>query len=153
MTVTKVRPDGLRDLSFEFLSGPDHIAFPAAEGYRGNPVAVQFLERDIRDMALATGRSTDYFRNRIRKAFRDPQIETTQATVDNTTVDAVAIEVRPFQADPNLVSFDGYAGKEYHFLYSEQVPGDLIDIRTRMSGKTGEALEEELRYRRMTDAQ
>ena len=81
MTVDKVRDDSLRNLSFQFLSGSDQIDFPSAQGYRGNPIAIQFLERDIRDMAQATGTSTAYFRNRIRNAFKDPQIEQTRETV------------------------------------------------------------------------
>lgn len=152
MTVTRVRDDDLRDLSFEFLSGADRLAFPPAEGYRGNPVAIQFLERDIRDMSQATGGSIGYFRNRIRKSFDDPQIEKTRMSVDGAEVDAVEIRVSPFVKDPNVDRLEGYAEKQYLFAYSEQVPGGLISIRTRMSSDGGELLEEELRYKQMTGA-
>lgn len=150
MTVTKVRADKLRDLSFEFLSGEDRLPFTPAKGYRGNPVAIQFLERDIRDMAVATGRSTAYFRNRIRMAFDDPQIENTRVALQDATVDAVEIAVVPFEKDPEVSAIDGYANKRYRFVYSDQISGGLVSVQTRMSIGTGNVLEEELRYRRMT---
>lgn len=150
MTVTEVRDDDLRDLSVEFLSGVDRLPFPQARGYRGNPVAIQFLERDIRDMSRTTGGSIGYFRNRVRKAFENPQIEKTRMRVGGAEVDAVEIRVSPFKQDPNLARLEGYAGKEYLFAYSEQVPGGLIRIRTRMSSDGGASLEEELRYNRTT---
>lgn len=150
MTVTKVRDESRRDLSFEFLSGPERVNFPDAQGYRGNPIAVQFLERDIRDMSKLTGTPAAYFRNRIRKSFRDPQIADTTVTVAGRQVDATEITVVPFAQDPTVAKLDGYATKEYRFTYSEQVPGDLISIHTRMSGADGVSLEEELRYNPLT---
>lgn len=146
MTVTKVRDDGRRNLSFEFLSGPDRLPFPPAEGYRGNPVAIQFLERDIRDMAQATGGSVAYLRNRIRKAFRDPTIRGNRAIVDGMELDMVEVSVMPFKADPNVAEFDGYADKQYRFVYAEQIAGGLVSVQTRMSSESGAVLEEELHY-------
>lgn len=153
MTVTKVRDDDLRDLSVEFLTGDDRLAFPPAQRYRGNPVAIQFLERDIRDMSRTIGGSAAYFRNRIRKAFSDPQIEQLRMNVGDAEVDAVEIRVSPFTQDPNLSSNEGLAGKQYLFAYSEQIPGGLVSIRTRMSGDGGASVEEEVRFSRMTGVQ
>ncbi|MCB1786296.1 MAG: hypothetical protein H6953_03425 [Chromatiaceae bacterium] len=151
MTVTGVVDEARRDLSFEFLSGEDRIRFPDTHGYRGNPVAVQFLERDIRDMAQHTGTPVAHFRNRIRKAFRTPQIVQTRATVGERQVDATMITVVPFTSDETLAAFDGYADKEYVFGYSEQVPGDLLLIRTRMATAAGDMVEEELHFRQTAE--
>lgn len=150
MTVTKVRDDALRDLSFEFLSGADRLPFQPAQGYRGNPVAIQFLERDIRDMALQTGRPVAHFRNRIKKAFNDPWIEETRVTVGDATFDATEIKVTPFASDPDVAKFEGYANKEYRFVYAAQIPGGLVDIRTHMQVQTGAMeIEEELSFSHM----
>ncbi len=146
MTVTKVRDDARRDLSFDFLSGDDQIDFPDAHGYRGNPIAIQFLERDIRDMSRLTGQSSAYFRSRIRRAFREPQIEDAPVDVGGRQINATQITVVPFVDDPVLAEVDGYTQKEYLFVYSEQVPGDLVRIRTRVAKPDGNSLEEELSY-------
>ena len=146
MTVTRVRDESGRDLSFEFLSGPERLNFPDAQGYRGNPVAVQFLEHDIRGMSKRTGTPVAYFRSRIRRSFKDPQIAETQVTIAGKRLDATEITVFPFAQDPAIAKLDGYAAKEYRFTYSDQVPGHLISIRTRMSSTDRGSLEEELRY-------
>ena len=146
MTVTGVRGDAARDLSFEFLSGADHLDFPSTQGYRGNPIAIQFLEWDINNMAQATGTPAAYLRERIRRAFRHPQIREEQIDVGGTRVEATEIEVTPFAQDPSLSHLEGYADKRYRFSYSDQVPGDLVAVGTRMSGADGASLEEELRF-------
>lgn len=153
MTVTKVVDEARRDLSFDFLNGDDRLNFPDAHGYRGNPVVVQFLERDIRDMAQRTGTPIAHLRNRIRKSFREPRVAQTRITVGDSQVEATEIIVVPFTQDPVIAKLDGFASKEYLFTYSEQVPGDLIRVRTRMSGADGSTLEEELRFSRSTDTQ
>ncbi|MCB1791498.1 MAG: hypothetical protein KDJ24_14455 [Gammaproteobacteria bacterium] len=147
MTVTGVVDDARRDLAFEFLSGDDRMNFPDAHGYRGNPIVVQFLERDIRDMSRQTGTPIAYLRNTIRRAFAAPQINETRVEVAGNDVDATEITVLPFATDANLAEFEGVAGKEYRFVYSEQIPGDLVSVRTRMSAADGTMLKEEgLRY-------
>lgn len=146
MTIAKVHDDAKRDLTFQFLSGEDEIAFPDAHSYRGNPIAIQFLERDIRNMSRLTGKPSAYFRDRIRRAFRHPQVVDEAVDVGDQKVDATRVKVVPFIGDPTLEGIDGYAGKEYQFIYSEQVPGDLVEIKTRVARQDGTSLEEELRY-------
>lgn len=154
MTVTGVVDDVRRDLSFEFLSGDRRLNFPNAHSYRGNPIAVQFLERDIRDMSRNTGTPIGYLRNRIRNSFITPQIAQVSVDVGDVRVTATEITVVPFLKDANLAEFDGYAGKEYNFVYSDQIPGDLVRVRTRMSAADGTVLKEEiLQYGGSTEVQ
>jgi len=152
MTVTEVREDNTRNLSFEFLTGSHHIDFHDAEGYRGNPIIIQFLERDIRDMAQATGGSTDYFRNRIRKSFADPQIRGTRISLDGKDMDAVEVVVTPFVKDPNIARFQRYAQKRYELIFAEGVPGGLYRIHTLVPTDDGVQIEEQLTFSRVTDA-
>lgn len=151
MTITKVNEDASRDLIVEFLSGADRLPFPAAQNYRGNPVTIQFLERDIKDLSETIGDPIGYYRNRIRKSFGDPQIEKVRVQVNNMELDAVQITVTPFKTDPNVAHMEGYADKVYRFVYSDQVPGHLVSIFTRVPLEGGAALEEELRFNRMID--
>jgi hypothetical protein len=152
MTVTEVREDNSRNLSFDFLSGNRHIDFHDAEGYRGNPVIIQFLERDIRDMSLATGGSSDYFRNRIRKSFAEPQIRTLRISLDGKDLEAVEVMVTPFVNDPNIDKFQRYSQKRYEFIFAEQVPGGLYRIHTLVPSDDTIEIEEQLTFSRVTDA-
>jgi hypothetical protein len=153
MTVTEVRPDNPRDLSFEFLSGQRRIDFHDAEGYRGNPVIIQFLERDIRDMSLATGGSTNYFRNRIRKSFKEPQLRTISISVDGQAIEATEVTVTPFAKDPNIDKFERYAPKRYELIFSDQLPGGLYRIRTLVPGDDRPVMEEQLTFSGVTEAE
>ncbi len=80
VTITKVMPDGGRDVSFNFLSDKHHQDFPVIEGFHSNPVIMMFLEHDVAGLSSQTGGSTLYFRNRIRDAFVD------RATAEEVTV-------------------------------------------------------------------
>lgn len=152
MTVTEVREDNSRNLSFEFLTGTRHIDFHDAEGYRGNPIIIQFLERDIRDMSEATGGSIEYFRNRIRKSFTDPQVRTIRISLDGKDMDAVEVMVTPFVKDPNIAKFQRYAQKRYEFVFAVGVPGGLYRIHTLVPADDEIQIEELLTFNRITDA-
>jgi hypothetical protein len=153
MTVTKVREDQRRDLSFEFLSGADRLPFQPTQGYRGNPVAIQFLERDIRDMSLTTGIPVAFFRHHIRKMFDNPQLEKRQIVSGETASDAVVITITPFKTPTDMTGLEVLKSKQYQFVYADNVPGGLVKVTTKLSGEGGSMLEEELKYREMTIVQ
>ena len=146
--VTGMAEDGGRDLEFEFLSGERRVPFPSAQGYKGNPVTIQFLERDVRDMALAAGGSSNYFRNRVRNAFIDPQIRNIQVPYRDTNISATEIVVTPFAQDQRAKEeLSEIRNKSYRFIFSADVPGGLYMIHTAVPGETGPKLEEELKFR------
>ena len=149
MTVTEVRADGRKNLTFQYLSGSRQRPFSAIEGFRGNPLIMLFLQHDVDEMKQATGGPSGYFRNRIRNAFRD------RAEVDELTVEhaggsfpAKRITIRPFAADPNLDRFPGFANKWYEFILAPEIPGGLYRIRSVVPSQTGGAhlIENSLTY-------
>jgi len=148
VTVTCVADDGKRDLQFDFLSGGHHLDFQPATAYRGNPVPIQFLERDIKELAAATEGASGYFRNRLRAAFAQAQSEPVTIPVDGQEVPGVRITLKPFAGDPNSARFKDYADKGYEFLFSEQVPGGLYQISTRVpsAGSDAPLIEEQLTF-------
>jgi hypothetical protein len=147
--VTGVQPDGRRDLEFDFLTGPNHVDFHPAKAYLGNPVAIHFLERDIREMARRSGGDSGYFRNRIRKSFVNPEIHATKVDVDGSQLDAVAVAVTPFTGDPNVDKFPFYAKKRYEFLFAEDLPGGLYQIHTQVPDEGGadSMIDEQMTFR------
>ncbi len=131
LTVTKIRPDGRKDLSFRYLSGDRQKAYPALEGFRGNPLIMLFLQHDVDEMERTVGGASSYYRNRIRFAFRD------KVAVEPTTIDhggqnlaATRITLRPFVDDPNGRHFQRFVNKWYEFLLVPQVPGGIYRIRS-----------------------
>jgi hypothetical protein len=153
VTVSRAAADGTRDLEFDFLSEGHHLDFHPATAYRGNPVPIQFLERDIKEMSEATEGDIGYFRNRIRKAFSHAETHPVKIGLAGKDLDGTQVTLTPYVDDPNIANFKTYANKRYDFLFSEQVPGGLYQIRTEVPGETGGlVIEEQLTFDHLTPA-
>jgi hypothetical protein len=152
--VTGVREGGGRDLEFEFLSGERRVDFRPAQGYVGNPVIIHFLERDIRDMARATGGDIAYFRNRVRRSFTEPGVRRLTVPLEGREVEATRVTVTPYLGDPNIERFPTYAQKRYEFVLSDRIPGGVYSIRTVLpaEGEGPPRIEERLTFQRITPA-
>ncbi len=135
MHVKRADPDGAKDLSFDFLNGARHMAYPELDDFRGNPLVMLVLERDVRDMKQALGLSAAYFRNRIRQAFLDrAAVSDTQFAIGGKTVPAKLVTVQPFGDDPRFARLPTVQQKTYAFVFSDAVPGMLAEIRTATPG-------------------
>jgi hypothetical protein len=155
LTVTRVLGDGKRDLTFDFLTGNRHVAFHPAAAYKGNPVPIQFLERDVDEMARSVDGRAGYFQSRIRRAFFHPQVRPVKISFQGKEVNGVEVSVAPFVNDPNIERFRAYAHKQYEFLFSDQVPGGLYRIRTVVPGEKDATpvIEEDLTFSRLTSTE
>jgi hypothetical protein len=128
--VRRVNPDGTKDLSFDYLTGDHHVQFPELDHFRGNPLLMLTLERDVDEMRDAVGLSASYFRNKIREAF------VTGATLTDATfilggvsMPAREITVHPFKGDPRLGRIQSLQDKSYSFILADGVPGTVAEIR------------------------
>ncbi len=153
--VTDVVDENSRDMEFNFLTGDHHIDFTPAKGYRGNPVIVHFLERDISIMAKDTGGSNGYFRNRIRDSFKAPdKVSEITFELNGKKMDGTEVIVTPFVADRNADKFKLYEHKRYEFIFSDQVPGGVYRIHTQVPEENGEAIliDEDMTFNTITPA-
>lgn len=133
--------------SGEFLTGKRRLELPEIDQAEGNPVTLYFLEHDIRDMKARTQGSVTYFRKRIRMAlYQGAQIRDLTVNYRGRTVAAREIRLEPYRDDPNRARFERFVGKQYVFVLSDQVPGAVVSIRSRVPGEAGAAplIEEEL---------
>jgi len=128
--VRRVNPDGTKDLSFDYLTGDHHVQFPELDHFRGNPLLMLTLERDVDEMRDAVGLSASYFRNKIREAF------VTGATLTDATfilggvsMPAREITLHPFKGDPRLGRIQSLQDKSYSFILADGVPGTVAEIR------------------------
>ncbi len=131
--IKAINSDGSKDLSFDYLTGPHHVAFPPIGNFRGNPLLMLALEQDVDDMKKALGLSQAFLRNRIREAFFDAAT-VTAATValDGKSVPAVVVTITPFAQSQRLEKIPSLQSKRYSFTIAEAVPGmlDAISIET-----------------------
>ncbi|MBW9275168.1 MAG: hypothetical protein K1563_15920 [Candidatus Thiodiazotropha sp. (ex. Lucinisca nassula)] len=153
--VTDVVAEGKRDLEFNFLTGSHHIDFSPAKAYTGNPVIIHFLERDISKMAKNTGGNIGFFRNRIRNSFAKPMVvREIDFKLNGKAISGTEIVITPFVADPYAENFKLYVNKRYEFIFSDQVPGGVYRIHTKVPSDSGDSvlIDEDMIFRQITPA-
>jgi len=122
----------------DFLHGERHIVLPEVEQALTNPVILHFLESDVRAMHRRLGGQENYFRRRIRLALADhAQLKNVNFSYAGKAVEGTQVVVQPYVDDPQQERFQGMAGKSYVFTLSEQVPGGLYELRTRVDDPAG----------------
>lgn len=133
--VSKLAQGGCCQTQVEFLSGERRLQLPPPDQALGNPVILYFLERDIRDMQRLTHGQSNYFRTRIRKALYQSAIEKDLPWhYKGKVVTAKVFEIAPFADDPLRSRYAQWADKRYAFALSKEVPGQVLAIRSWVSG-------------------
>ncbi len=128
--VRQLNPDGSKDLSFDYLSGPHQVPLPQLDHFQGNPLLMLVLERDVVQMKDAVGLSATYFRNRIRESFvANATVAPATFTLAGTALPATEITVHPFANDQRLQRIASLQAKSYTFVLADGVPGTLAQIR------------------------
>lgn len=131
--IAAIHDDGTKFVSFDFLSGEHHAFFPAVDDFRGNPLLMVFLQYDVLDMRQHIGVAASYFRNEIVRGFADQATVTQESYVWNgKPVPAERITLKPFAHDQRFEHLPAIQAKEYSFVLSEQIPGELAELAASM---------------------
>ncbi|MEC9315465.1 MAG: hypothetical protein VYB22_11310 [Pseudomonadota bacterium] len=131
VAVSNIRNTGRRDLAFEFFTGKHKRPYEAMENQRGNGVFVLFLEYDIHEMNRLTGGEWRYFQRKIRWAFAEgAKKKEVDINYNGKKVKGTQYIVQPYVDDPKNQRYKLYAGKYYIFTLSEEIPGEIYQIRT-----------------------
>ncbi len=137
--ITKIHEDGSKNLRVDFLTGRRRLPFSPVEGYRGNPLVMLFLQHDVVAMARELGGQPNYFRNRLRDALaKGGQIENFILSHGGQDLEAVRVTLTPFLGDRYRENFGAHENKTYEFVFAEDLPGGIYQIRTSVPG-LGEA--------------
>lgn len=125
------------DVSPEFLTGARAIRYPPARGFHGNPLLLFALDRDARELSAATGGTTQWFRNRFRRALAETAtLRGIEIEFAGARVDASEITIEPYRGEPRA---GRYQACRYAFTIAPAVPGWIAGIRTELPafGDTG----------------
>lgn len=134
------RPDGTKDIRTDFLSGEHHLPFTPVSGFKGNPVLMFFLERDVLEMHKATGGSALYFRNRIREAFADrATTRPVRVAIGDKEQEGTEVTLVPFREDPMIARYAAYRDKSYRFVLVDAIPGTIYQISTQVPASNNSA--------------
>lgn len=89
-----------------------------------NPVLLFFLENVVRNVAVATGGSPFYIRNRLRAALAEARAQTgAEAGGGN------AVVLHPFAADPNAAHLGDFASLALTLRFDPADPARLLELK------------------------
>jgi len=133
------KSNGLNNVTLEIFTGEKQRRLGPHRDMRGNPVLMAFLELDIWHMKRRIGGVPVYFRNSIRKAFRESAtVEEIKIEFEGRTVPAHKVTIKPFVKDPNAPRLKEFRQKVYEFTVSDMVPGGFHKIRSWVPKLEGE---------------
>ena len=128
--VKQVNPDGTKNLAFRYLTGERQVQMPALDHFRGNPLIMITLERDVQEMNKAVGISSTFFRNKVRESFvNGAQLSEAPFELDGKSVPARIVTVHPFRGEDRLARIPSLQEKSYSFVLADSVPGTVAEIR------------------------
>lgn len=124
------------DGEVDFLGAERRLMLPTVEAARANPVILYFLEHDVREMSRLTQGQHNHFRRRIRMAiYQGAQVEERALEYQGRIITAREVLITPYADDPNRARFERFADKQYTFWISDEVPGGVFGIATRMNAR------------------
>lgn len=133
MKVEEVHDDGTVTVDLEFFTGHrEQEAQPhMVQEITGNPVIGIYMQGDVYEMHRLTDGSWRYFQKRIKAALAENfTVEEIKVPYNGEQVAAKKYTISPYVKDPHRPEFDKFADKEYVFIFSEKVPGELYQIKT-----------------------
>lgn len=139
--IDKINPDGTKAASLEFFSGERRFPVPAVESTTVNPVIKVYMQGDVYEMNRLTdpeGGARErwrYFQRRIKFALAETAVvKPTTFEFDGRSWAGHEIRFQPYVNDPKRELFERFADKTYSLIVSDDLPGYVYRIETRVPG-------------------
>jgi len=144
LTITRVKPNGLKDGVLQFFSGDRNFPVPPAEDTDANPVLKVYFQGDVYEMNRLTdpdGKAKErwrYFQRRVKLALAEAATgEPTHITFAGQDLEAKKITFEPYKHDPKRSEFEKFADKQYAVVVADKLPGYVYSVETTIPGPAG----------------
>ncbi len=150
LDILEINDDGSKNALLEFFTADRQQAANQdnLSNITGNPIIGIYMQGDVVEMNRLTEGHWRYFHKRIKIAISESaRIDPVSFDFDGKKVTGEKITITPYVNDPRRKQFDQFADKRYEFIFSNQVPGSLYQIKTIIpdnSGDNKKALIEEI---------
>lgn len=134
LDVLEFHNDGSRSVKMQFFSG--HRENKSIQPHQlteihGNPVLGAYMQGDVYEMDRLTDGNWRYFHKRIKLALADnADIEKVEIEHQGKQLEGNKVTLAPYVKDPHRAEFDKFADKTYEFIFSDEIPGELYQIKT-----------------------
>lgn len=127
--VTKVEPDGKRNVALQVFSGERAKSLWEETGMTGNPVLGWYLDNCVNQFRAVAGGERDVLKNIFKIGLRErAKREEVKAEWGGKTVDAVRVTVAPYAQSKDKKKMHGYENSSFTLLFSPSVPGYFIEL-------------------------
>jgi hypothetical protein len=138
LDIIKINEDGTRNAVLDFFTAsrkqkvsPDNVT-----NITGNPVLGVYMQGDVYEMNRLTEGHWRHFQKQIKIALRkNAHVEPVTFEFKGRQCAGEKIIFSPYMKDPHRRDFEQFAGKRYEFIFSEEIPGMLFQIKTIVPGK------------------
>lgn len=135
LKVKELNEDGTKNVQLDFLTGekkqvvrPENVT-----GIVGNPILGIFLQGDVQNMEMLTDGSYRHFIKMIKVALREvATVEPVTFNFEGQEYSGEKIIFEPYLNDTHRQEYERFAVKQYEFIFSEKLPGQLYQIKTRI---------------------
>ncbi|MGF1645261.1 MAG: hypothetical protein ACFCUJ_16605 [Thiotrichales bacterium] len=133
-----------KNVHVRYFTGPRARELPDLENVTGNPVLSLFLQRDVNQMAQATGGNFRYFQNRIKNALEaSAEVKAVQVQTAQGSQPAHEVTIYPYRDPADKDKLGAYIDKQYRFVIAAALPGALHEMRSFNPGNSTVPAEEE----------
>jgi len=137
LDIVRINEDGTRNAVLDFFTAgrkqkinPDNVT-----NITGNPVLGIYIQGDVYEMNRLTDGHWRHFQKQIKITLRNSaQVEPVTFEFKGRQYAGERIVFTPYVKDPHRRDFEQFAGKRYEFIFSEEIPGMLYQIRTIVPG-------------------
>ncbi len=144
LKILKINEDGTKNAMMEFFTAErKQVVTPGnVTNITGNPAIGIYMQGDIYEMSRITGGHWRHFQKSIKISLRnDAVVEPTAFKFNGKEYKGEKVFFSPYLNDPHRRDFKKFADKYYEFIFSDDIPGNLYQIKTVIPDRSKEDAE------------
>lgn len=144
LKILELNEDGTKNAALDFFTAERKQAVTSdnVTNIIGNPVLGIFMQGDVYEMGRLTEGHWRYFHKQLKVSLReDAVIEPTTFSFNGKEYKGEKVFFSPYLDDPHRRDFEKYADKYYEFIFSDDIPGSLYQIKTVIPDTSKESTE------------
>lgn len=121
--------DGTKTVVVKVFTGERGRRPQNIQGMTGNPVLVVFLDRAVNNLAILSGGSRPFLKQKLKMSFvNGAKVEPVEIAFKGASIKGNRIQVKPYAGDPNALKMMGYDGATFDIVVSDAIPGHFVAL-------------------------
>ena len=133
LKILELNKDGTKNAMLDFFTAEKKQAVTPENvtNITGNPVLAIFMQGDVYEMNRLTEGHWRHFQKSIKVSLReDAVVVPVTFSFNGKEYKGEKISFSPYLNDPHRRDFEKYADKTYEFIFSDDIPGSIYQIKT-----------------------